>query len=215
MTWRQRFLSGIARPEVAYLLFSLGSLGLTIELWNPGAILPGVVGGLCLLLAFFAFQVLPVNLAGVALVGFGIGLLALEMFVTSFGLLAAGGIVSIVLGSLMLFDSPLPELQVGLSLILPVTLALSAIVLFLAKLVVGSHRRRAVTGSAGMIDEVGHALTAIAPGGAGRVETHGEIWSATAAESITEGDRVQVVAVNGLTLTVRRAAQILHAGDDE
>ncbi len=215
MTWRQRVLSGIARPEVAYLLFSLGSLGLTIELWNPGAILPGVVGGLCLLLAFFAFQILPVNLAGVALIGFGIGLLALEVFVASFGLLAVGGIVSLVLGSLMLFDSPLPELQVGLSLILPVTLALSAIVFFLAKLVVGSQRQRAATGSAGMIDQAGRALTAIAPGGEGRVATHGEIWSATAAEPITEGDRVQVVAVNGLTLTVRRAAQILHAGDDE
>ena len=215
MTWRQRFLSGIARPEVAYLLFSLGSLGLTIELWNPGAILPGVVGGLCLLLAFFAFQILPVNLAGVALVGFGIGLLALEVIVTSFGLLAVGGIVSIVLGSLMLFDSPLPELQVGLSVVLPVTLALSAIVLFLARLVVGSQRRRAVTGVAGMIDEVGHALTAITPDSTGRISAHGENWSATAAEPITEGDRVQVVAVNGLTLTVRRAAKVLHAGDDE
>ena len=215
MTWRQRVLSGIARPEVAYLLFSLGSLGLTIELWNPGAILPGVVGGLCLLLAFFAFQILPVNLAGVALVGFGIGLLALEVFVTSFGLLAAGGIVSILLGSLMLIDSPLPELQIGLSMILPVTVALSTITLFLARLVVGSQRQRAATGSAGMIDRAGRALTAIAPGGEGRVATHGEIWSATAAEPITEGDRVQVVAVNGLTLTVRRVAQILHAGDDE
>ena len=212
MTWRQRFLSGIARPEVAYLLFSLGSLGLTIELWNPGAILPGVVGGLCLLLAFFAFQVLPVNLAGVALVGFGIGLLALEMLVTSFGLLAAGGIVSIVLGSLMLIDSPAPELQVGLSVVLPVTLALSAIILFLANLVVGSQRQRAVTGGAGMIDDVGRALTAIDPGGDGRVATHGEIWSATAAEAITPGDRVQVMAVNGLTLTVRRATPAPHVG---
>jgi len=213
MTWRQRVLSGIARPEVAYLLFSLGTLGLTIELWNPGGILPGVVGGLCLLLAFFAFQILPVNLAGVALVGFGVGLLALEAFVASFGLLAAGGIVSIVLGSLILIDSPLPELQVGLSLILPVTVALSAIMLFLTRLVVAAQRRRAVTGRSGMIDAIGCALTDFAPGEAGRVTTHGEIWAATAAESIAEGEEVQVVAVNGLTLTVRRPASVLQGGE--
>ncbi|MBF85549.1 MAG: serine protease [Acidobacteria bacterium] len=213
MTWRQRVLSGIARPEVAYLLFSLGTLGLTIELWNPGAILPGVVGGLCLLLAFFAFQVLPVNLAGVALIGFGIGLLALEAIVTSFGLLAVGGIVSMVLGSLILIDSPMPELQVGLWLILPMTLALSAIVLFLARLAVGAQRRRAVTGRAGMVDEVGRALTTFDSGGLGRVVTHGEIWSAMGTEPIAEGDQVKVVGVDGLTLTVRRLPSVLHGGD--
>ena len=111
MTWRQRMLSAIAHPQVAYLLFTLGTLGLTIELWSPGAILPGVVGGVCLLLAFFAFQMLPVSYAGLALLVFGLLLLILEVKVTSFGVLALGGIISLVLGSLMLIDSPLPELQ--------------------------------------------------------------------------------------------------------
>ena len=215
MTWRQQVLSVIARPEVAYILFSLGTLGLTIELWNPGAILPGVVGGLCLLLAFFAFQVLPVNLAGVVLIGFGLGLLVLEAMVTSFGILALGGIVSIALGSLMLIDSPMPELQIGLSLVLPMTLALSGIVFFLARLGVSAQRRRAVTGRAGMIDEFGLALTTFEADGSGQVVAHSEIWSATSAEPIAKGDQIKVVGVNGLTLTVRRLASALQEGDKQ
>ena len=215
MTWRQQVLSVIARPEVAYILFSLGTLGLTIELWNPGAILPGVVGGLCLLLAFFAFQVLPVNLAGVILIGFGLGLLVLEAMVTSFGMLALGGVVSIALGSLMLIDSPMPELQIGLSMVLPMTLALSGIVFFLARLGVAAQRRRAVTGRAGMIDEIGRALTTFEAGGSGQVVAHGEIWSATGTEPIAEGDQVKVVGVNGLTLTVRRLESALQGGDKQ
>jgi membrane-bound serine protease (ClpP class) len=205
MTWRQRLLSAIAHPQVAYLLFSLGTLGLTIELWNPGAILPGVVGGVCLLLAFFAFQILPVNYAGLALIVFGISLLVLEIKVTSFGLLAVGGVVSLLLGSLMLMDSPLPEMQIGLRLILPIVLAMSGIILFLVRLGVEAQRRRSYTGTSGMIDEPGRALTAFSPGQFGRVATHGEIWQATAEEPIAEGETIQVVAVDGLTLRVRRA----------
>lgn len=205
MSWRQRLLSAIAHPQVAYLLFSLGTLGLTIELWNPGAIVPGIVGGVCLLLAFFAFQILPVNYAGLLLILFGLILLVLEVKVTSFGVLAIGGITSLIFGSLMLMDSPVPELRLGLTIVLPVSLGLSAIVLFLVNLAVQSQRRRAVTGEAGMIGETGQALTAIAPGSAGRVSAHGEIWNATAEEPIAEGDEVAVTAVHGLKLTVRRA----------
>lgn len=205
MSWRQRLLSAIAHPQVAYLLFSLGTLGLTIELWNPGAIVPGIVGGVCLLLAFFAFQILPVNYAGLLLILFGLILLVLEIKVTSFGVLAIGGITSLIFGSLMLMDSPVPELRLGLTVVLPVSLGLSAVVLFLVRLAVESQRRGAVTGEAGMIGETGQALTAIAPGRAGRVSAHGEIWNATADESIAEGDEVAITAVHGLKLTVRRA----------
>jgi membrane-bound serine protease (ClpP class) len=205
MSWRQQLLSAIAHPQIAYLLLTLGTLGLTIELWNPGAILPGVVGGLCLLLAFFAFQILPVNYAGLLLILFGLVLLVIEIKVTSFGLLAAGGIVSLVFGSLMLIDSPLPELQLGLRVVLPVTLGLSAIVLFLVRLGVQSQRRRTVTGDAGMIGERGRALTPIGPGRPGRAAAHGEIWNAASEEPVAEGDEVVVTAVQGLTLSVRRA----------
>ncbi len=203
MTWRQRVLSAIAHPQVAYLLFSLGTLGLTIELWNPGAVLPGVVGGLCLLLAFFAFAILPVNYAGLLLIAFGLLLLVLEIKVTSFGLLAVGGILSLIVGSMILIDSPLPELQLSVWVILPAMLALASIVMVLARLAFAAQRRRSITGTAGMIDAPGRVLTAIAPGRPGRISTHGEIWQATAAEPISEGEPVRVVGVDGLTVEVR------------
>ena len=202
MTWPQKILSGLAHPQVAYLLLTLGTLGLTIELWSPGAILPGVAGGICLLLAFFAFQVLPVSYAGVMLILFGLALLILEVKVTSFGLLGVGGVVSLFLGSIMLIDSPLPELQIGLRLIVPVTVGLSAVLLFLVNLAVRAQRTPAVTGTSGMVGEVGEAITAIEAGGVGSVRTHGEIWNATAAQPIAAGDLVRVTDVRGLRLTV-------------
>jgi membrane-bound serine protease (ClpP class) len=203
MTWPQRILSALAHPQIAYLLLTLGTLGLTIELWNPGAILPGVAGGICLLLAFFAFQVLPVSYAGVLLILFGVVLLVLEVKVTSYGLLGAGGVVSLLLGSLMLIDSPLPELQIGLRLIVPITIGISALLIFLVRLAVAAQQIPPVTGAAGMLDQEGQALTAIAPGGYGRVRTHGEIWSATSDAPVSEGETVRITGVSGLVLTVR------------
>jgi membrane-bound serine protease (ClpP class) len=207
MTWQQRVLSAIAHPQIAYLLLTLGTLGLTIELWTPGAVLPGVAGGICLLLAFFAFQVLPVNYAGILLILFGLALLVLEVKVASFGLLAVGGIISLFLGSMMLIDSPQPELQIGLRVILPVTLGISGILLFLVTLAVNAQRARPVTGVSGMLDEIAYALTPIEPGGTGSVRTHGEIWTATADEPIDAGSPVRVTAVNGLLLRVTPAAK--------
>ncbi len=212
MNWRQRLLSAIAHPQIAVLLFSLGTLGLTIELWSPGAIVPGVVGGLCLLLAFFAFQILPVNYVGLLLILFGLILFILEMVVVSYGVLATGGIVSMVLGALMLFDSPLPELQLGLPFIISTMLALALIMAGLMRLVIKAQLRPAVTGPSGMIDEVGRTLSLIEPGGSGRVATHGEIWKATSNEAIGEGESVRVTAVDGMTLTVRRSASGAHGG---
>ena len=204
MSWSQRMLSAIAHPQVAYLLLTLGMLGLTVEFWNPGSIFPGVAGGICLLLAFFALQVLPVSYAGVLLIVLGIILLILEVKVTSFGVLAVGGVVALFFGSLMLIDSPLPEMQIGLRMIVPITLSIAAILLFLVRLAVQAQRQRSVTGEAGMLDEVGQALSSIVPGGVGRVQAHGEIWTATSDEVLAAGDRVKVVAVKGLLLTVRR-----------
>ena len=155
MTWAQRMLSAIAHPQVAYLLLTLGMLGLTVEFWNPGSIFPGVAGGICLLLAFFALQVLPVSYAGVMLIVLGIVLLILEVKVTSFGVLAVGGVVSLFFGSLMLIDSPLPEMQIGLRMIVPITLSIAGILLFLVRLAVRAQQQRSVTGEAGMLDEVG------------------------------------------------------------
>jgi membrane-bound serine protease (ClpP class) len=204
MTLRQRVLSAVAHPNIAYLLLTLGTLGLTIELWSPGAILPGVVGGISLLLAFFAFSVLPVNYAGLLLIVFGLVLLALEIKVTSFGLLTAGGLVSLVFGSMILIDSSLPEMQLSPTIVLPIVLAFTGIALVLVRLAVVAQRRPPVTGAAAMIGAAGRALTAIDPAHGGRVLTHGEIWHATAAEPIAEGDTLRITHVDGLTLVVRK-----------
>ena len=204
MTRRQRILSAIAHPNIAYILLSLGTLGLTIELWSPGAVLPGVVGGLSLLLAFFALQVLPINFAGLLLMIFGLVLLALEIKVTSYGLLTVGGVISLIFGSLMLIDSPAPELQLSIPLVLSVVVGFTAIAVFLVRLALASQRAAPVTGVEGLVGEVGVALEPILPGTSGRVRVHGESWSAIASEPIAIGDRVRTAGVNGLTLTVRK-----------
>jgi membrane-bound serine protease (ClpP class) len=204
MSLRQRVLSAIAHPNIAYLLLSLGMLGLTIELWTPGAVLPGVVGGVSLLLAFFALQLLPVNYAGLLLILLGLLLFALEIKVTSYGLLTAGGLISLVFGSMILMDSRSPELQLSLRVVLPVVLGFASIGILLARLGLAAQRRPAVTGVNGMVGQFAQALTAIEPGKAGRISTHGEIWQATAVESIPEGARVRITNIEGLTLTVRK-----------
>jgi membrane-bound serine protease (ClpP class) len=204
MTRRQQFLSAIAHPQIAYLLLTLGALGLTIELWNPGAIVPGVVGGLSLLLAFFALQILPVDTTGLLLILFGLGLLVLELKVPSFGVLGIGGTVSLLVGSIMLTrEIPgLPGVTVSLTVILPVVLGLAAIFLFLGRLALKSQARPPTTGAEGMIGEEGRARTAIAPDVPGQVDVHGEIWHARSREPLPPGVRVRVVEVHGLTLLV-------------
>lgn len=207
MTRRQHFLSAIAHPQVAYLLMTLGALGLTIELWNPGAIVPGVVGGLSLLLGFFALQILPVNTTGLLLILFGLGLLLLELKVPSFGVLGIGGTVSLLVGSIMLTrEIPgLPGVAVSLTVILPVVLGLAAIFLFLGRLAFRAQARPPTTGGEGMVGEEGRARTPVAPDAPGQVDVHGEIWRAYSHEPLPAGARIRVVQVNGLTLLVEPA----------
>jgi membrane-bound serine protease (ClpP class) len=205
MTLRQRVLSSIANPNIAYLLLSLGMLGLTIELWNPGSILPGVVGGVSLLLAFFALQLLPVNYVGVLLIALGIVLLVLEMAVTSFGLLAAGGIVSLVFGSMILVDSTAPELQLQLSFIIPVVGGFVGIAALLVRLGVKAQRQAPATGRDAMVGEAARTRTVIAPGSPGTIALRGEIWQAVSNDTIPAGASVHITDVNGLVLTVRQA----------
>ncbi|MEO7191803.1 MAG: NfeD family protein [Vicinamibacterales bacterium] len=204
MSLRQRVLSAIAHPNVAYLLLSLGMLGLTIELWSPGAILPGIVGGVSLLLAFFALQLLPVNFAGLLLILLGLLLFALEIKVTSYGLLTAGGLVSLVLGSMILMDSGGPELAVSFRLILAVVLGFGGIGIVLARLALASQRRPPVTGTGGLLGHTAQAMTALEPGTVGKVFTRGEIWQAITDAAIPQGATVRIIDIDGLTLTVRR-----------
>lgn len=201
MTRRQRMLSAIAHPQIAYLLFSLGMLGLVVELWNPGALIPGVIGGICLMLAFFAFQVMPIDVAGLLLLIFGISLLIAEVTVPSFGVLGIGGIIAVVAGSVMITDE-LPGVRVSYRVIVPMALAMAVIVIGLGRLAVRAQRLVPVTGAAAMIGEVGAALTPLVPGGNGQVRLHGEIWRASSASHVEAGARVRVRGLSGLTLEV-------------
>ncbi len=200
MTRRQRFLSAIAHPEVAYLLMTLGMIGLTVELWNPGAVLPGVAGALSLLLAFFALQILPMNTAGILLVLLGIGLLVLELKVPS-GVLGVGGTIALIIGSVMMTDT-VPGVTVGLRFIIPAALAFAFIFLFLGRLALNAQRRLPVTGKEGLIGAEARARDPIAPDTTGYVLVHGESWRATSRVPVSPGDPVRVLDVNGLTLVV-------------
>jgi membrane-bound serine protease (ClpP class) len=155
-------------------------------------------------LAFFALQMLPVNYAGLLLILFGLLLLALEIKVTSYGLLTTGGLVSLTFGSMMLMNSSVPELQLSLRIVLPVVVGFTAVAMFLVRLALASRRQPAVTGAESMIGEGGRASTTIGPEGPGHVVVHGEIWQAKSAESIPEGAHILVTRVDGLTLTVHK-----------
>jgi membrane-bound serine protease (ClpP class) len=198
----QRLLSAIAHPNIAYLLLSLGMLGIYFELAHPGAILPGVVGGIALLLGLFALSVLPVSYAGVGLILLAIVFFIAEIKVTSFGLLAVGGIISLVLGSVMLFRSAEPALRVSRGLIFTTAFCAAAVVGFLALLAARVQGTKVRTGVEGLVGERGRAVATLAP--AGRVFVHGELWNAESeGGEIAAGAEVEVVAVEGLRLRVK------------
>jgi membrane-bound serine protease (ClpP class) len=201
MTRRQQVLSAIAHPQVAYLLLSLGLLGLTVELWNPGAVLPGVVGGVSLLMAFFAFQILPVSVAGLLLIVLGASLLVAELLAPSFGILGIGGAVALFFGSVMVTDT-VPGIRVRYELIVPVVVALAGITLFLGRLALRAQRQAPATGVEGLIGSIGQAMTAIGTDVPGQIGIHGEIWRAVSRTPVASGDRVRVIQVSGLTLVV-------------
>ena len=200
MTVRQKVLSKVLNPNIALILGLIGLLGLYVEFSNPGLIFPGVAGGVCVFLALVAFNILPINLLGVVLILAAIVLFVLEAKITSYGLLTSLGIVTMVLGSLVLINSPLPEMRVKLGTALGITLPFAAITIFLMRLVIKAHRTKSVTGNEGMVGEIGTALTDI--GAEGKVQVHGEIWQASSPQTIESGKRVRVVAVEGLTIRV-------------
>jgi membrane-bound serine protease (ClpP class) len=204
MDWRQAVLSAIARPEVLFLLL-LGALaGLGTEISHPGMIFPGVVGVLCLILFLFASQIIPVNWAGVLLVVLAIGLFVAEIKITSYGLLTLGGLVAMILGAMMLVDSPLPELRVDPWRLVPLVVVFAGFTLALVRLVLQAQRRRARTGAEGMVGSRGVADTDVDP--AGWVIVQGERWWARATERVTRGERIEVLSIDGLELLVRKGA---------
>jgi membrane-bound serine protease (ClpP class) len=200
---RQRLLGVLADPNVAYILLMLGFYGLIFELQNPGAILPGVVGGICLILAFFALSTLPVNYAGVALIALGIGFFIAEIKVMSHGLLAAGGVFALVLGSLFLFQGETATVSRGL--IAGATLATALFFLLIVGAGVRAQRRRVATGREGMVGARGTVIERLSP--SGRVRIGGETWSAVGESTAEIGTEVEITGVSGLTLRVRSLAK--------
>ena len=209
-----KLLSVIAHPNIAYLLMLLGLVGIYFELSHPGAILPGVLGGVALLLALFALSVLPVNYVGVLLILLGISFFVLEVKVVSYGLLTVAGLVSFIFGSLMLIRSPFPALRVGLAVVLPTALAVAFVVIFLLARVLRSYRRQPLTGAKGLVGEFGKAAVALEP--SGKVFVHGEYWEAISRAPIPKGARVRVVKVVNLLLEVEPAGgESLGPGAEE
>jgi membrane-bound serine protease (ClpP class) len=213
MSALESFLLTITNPTIAYILLSVGSLALLLELFNPGSVFPGVVGGICLLLAFYALGTLPLNFAGVALIAFGLLLFGLEPFLTAHGILAAGGAIAFVLGSVMLLNVPdAPFLQISPIAIFCVTALLVGFFAFLVSAILRARRRRAVTGHEGLVDAEGVVRKNLEPGRTGIVLVQGELWRAIASDGrIVQNERVVVQSVDGLILTVRRASGVIPA----
>jgi membrane-bound serine protease (ClpP class) len=199
--FRDRFLNVITDPNVAYVLMMLGMLGLFFELSNPGVVLPGVIGGISLILAFFAFQSLPINYAGLLLILFGIALLVAEIKIVSHGILAMGGIVAMALGSLMLFDSPELGFRISWWVVGPTVGATAGLFLFVVAVGMRALARRPMLGTSGLMGEIAVARGALAQ--EGQVAVHGELWNAIAeGDPVADGASVRIVSVEGLTLRV-------------
>ena len=198
---RFRLLKYIADPNIAFILMMIGLAGIYFELAHPGVVLPGVLGAICLLLAFFAFQTLPINFIGVLLILLSFVFFILEFKVTSYGLLSLAGVVSLFLGAVMLFRGG-PGMSISWSVLIPTVLTISLFFIAVAGIVFRSHLRRSMTGTAGMVGEKGVAHTDLKP--KGQVYVHGEYWHAESEEPINAGEPVEVVAVVDLKLRVRR-----------
>ena len=203
MTLKERLLSTLMDPNIAFLLFALGGLAIFAELNHPGAVLPGVVGVISILLALFALNLLPTRYASLALLLAAFALFALEAKFATHGVLGIGGIVCMIFGALFLVDGPIPEMRVRFITAAVVSVPIGVIAIFLMTLVLRARRNRIVTGQEGMIGEIGVARTALGPDG--KVFVHGEIWNAVAKKAIDEGARVRVAGVDGLHLLVEPA----------
>lgn len=198
--WRNRLLATIADPNVAYILMLLGIYGLFFELWNPGYVLPGVIGGICLLLALYAFQVLPISFAGLGLILLGIAFMVAEAFLPSFGALGIGGVVAFVVGSIILMDTDVEGYAVAWPLIAGVAAVSAAFFIGVVIMALKARQRSVVSGQEEMIGALGEALENFK--GAGRVRVHSEEWQARSGAALKRGQKVKVIAIEGLILTV-------------
>lgn len=201
MTWRQELLSSVANPNIAIILGLVGALGLYFEFTSPGMIVPGVVGGICLILGLLGFSFIPINMAGVLLIILAIGLFIAEVKIQGFGILGFGGVISMLLGLLFLVDAPFPDLRIGYSIALAITIPFAIIVIVLLRLVLKSHFSHVTTGEEGMEGLKGFAVSDIGPKG-GKARVEGEIWKAKSSRPIKAGEEIRVIKAVNLDLTV-------------
>lgn len=203
MNFKQKLIDTLSVPDIAFLLISLGSLGLLLEFYNPGLIFPGVAGAICLLLGMVSLQILSFNYAGLALLVLSLLLLILEIYVTSFGILGVGGLISFILGALLLFDTPQSDVRVGFDVVISAALAIGLFFLFIGYYLVKAQRSRGSVGFEGLMGEEGVAVTGIEK--SGKIFIHGEYWDAESEENIGKGDKVKVVEVrSNLKLKVKK-----------
>lgn len=200
MGFREKVLITISNPNIAFILFLLGLAGLYFEFSSPGVVVPGIIGGISLILAFFAFQTLPVNYAGILLIVFAVILFIAEIKVVSHGVLTIGGVVSLVLGSIMLFESPDPALRVSWSVLVPAVTIVSLFFIAVISFAVRAQMRKVMTGGEGMIGTVGKTVSAVHE--SGKVLVRGEYWNAFSRTPIEPGKKVVVVGVNELKVEV-------------
>jgi membrane-bound serine protease (ClpP class) len=204
MNFKQKLIDTLSVPDIAFLLISLGSLGLLLEFYNPGLIFPGVAGAICLLLGMVSLQILPFNYAGLALLVLSVLLLILEIYVTSFGILGVGGIISFILGALLLFDTPQSDVRVGFDVVIAAALAIGLFFAFVAFYLVKAQSSATSTGFEGLMGDEGIAVTSVDR--SGKIFIHGEYWDAESDETISAGDKVKVVQVkSGFKLKVKKA----------
>jgi len=203
MSQRLKFLRTITNPNFAFILLIIGLAGLYIEFTHPGVIIPGVIGGISLLLAFLAFQILPINYIGLSLILLSSGLFIAEIKVQGFGILGIGGIASFILGSLMLFHTPIPEMKPALTLIITVAMCMGGVFLFLTYKVMQSIRKKPQGGREGLIGEIATTRSEISPD-QGKVFTHGEIWNAFSENPINPNEKVIIIDVVDLKLKVKK-----------
>lgn len=204
--WRNQLLSVLTNPTLAYILLMVGIYGLILEGYNPGALVPGVIGGISLLLALYAFQILPINYAGLALMLLGFALIAVELFVPSFGILGIGGVLAVVFGSVILMDSGVPGFGINTGLVVAMGLSAAFVFAVILYLVSRSLRRPTVSGVEGLM---GHEAEVISDfvGGHGRVHLDGEDWQALGPDSLKAGARAKVIGIDGLSLKVSDATK--------
>jgi len=204
MGLRERILKAISDPNVAYVLMMIGIMGLYFELSNPGSILPGVVGAISLILAFYALHTLNINYAGLLLIGMAVIFFIVEINVVSYGLLTLAGLVSLVLGSIMLFDSPLPFMRLSLWVMMPGVLFMTGLVAFTMRMALTMRKKRSISGAEGMIGAEGRAIEALGPNLRGRVFVEGEYWDAETQGEIKKDEAIVVTGIKGLLLTVKK-----------